>query len=293
MASKKKQKKAAAPIQNKALKNAIAALKAGADEEKFKTFLREAMKSKLLVPVIFSSEFKPDASGRVRVDSNTRVSFVMVNTTNGKSFLPAFTDFEEAKKLKVSQEGNLQYVVRSLKEYENMLEDPRNTAEGIVINPMNENMVLPKPLVLAMVKGQDIANIQIRTPHQTAEEQAQPQIQAQPQAPVPGAVPPGMQAIYSEPRIYPTALVNAVYEYCVGKEGLSRVWMRQQLAGGQVAFAFVVETDKPDPELLQGIHDTAAPLAKEVPVVVMSYSEKIEKTVVQGTVPLYDRELEF
>lgn len=291
MASKKKQKKAAAPIQNKALKNAIAALKTGADEVKFKAFLKEAMKSKLLVPVIFSSEFKPDATGKVRIDSNTRVSFVMVNTTNGKSFLPVFTDFEEAKKLKVSQEGNLQYVVRTLKEYETMLEDPRNTAEGIVINPMNENMVLPKPLVLALIKGQDVADIQVRTPQQRAEEQAQPQVQ--PQAPVPGMVPPGMQAVYSEPRIYPTALVNAVYEYCCGKEGLSRVWMRQQLAGGEIAFAFVVETDKPDPALLQGIHDAAAPLAKEVPVVVMPYSEKIEETVVQGTVPLYDRELEF
>ncbi|MBE6121985.1 MAG: enhanced serine sensitivity protein SseB [Erysipelotrichaceae bacterium] len=279
MANKKKVKKTVAPIQNNALKNAIAALKTGADEEKQQNFLKEVMKAKFLVPALFNTDFKPDAQGRMKVPANTQVSFLMVNTNQGKSFLPAFTDIEEAKKLNVNREGNLQYIVRTLKEYEGILSDPRNTAEGVVINPMNENIVLPKPLVLALIRGTDIKAVPAQAP-------AVQKIE-------PGQVPPGMTAVYSEPRIYPTALVNAVYDHCTGVPEISRVWLRQQLAGNEVAFALVVEADKKDAALLENVRNAALPLAKEVPVVVISWSEAIDRTVVQGAVPLYDRELEI
>ena len=280
MANKKKQKKAvknaAAPIRNNALKNAVSAMKADPSRGNQENFLKEAVKAKYLVPVLISADLKPDASGRVKIPGNTPISFVMVNTNQGKTFLPVFTDIDEAKKLKVNQEGNLQYIVRTLKEFERIMRDPKNTAEGLVINPMNENLVLPKPLVLTLVGGgENTAAVQ------TPEEKPVPVTQ-----PAPGAV-------YSEPRIYPTALVNAVYDVCSEIPEVSRVWLRQQMTGMEAAFAFVVEADTKDASILETIREKAMPLAKDVPVVVMSYAPELEKAVIQGAVPLYDRELDI
>ncbi len=273
MANKKKQKKAAAPIRNNALKNAISALKGDPSPENQNAFLKETVKAKFLVPVIINADLKPDNMGRVKIAGNTQISFVMVNTNQGKTFLPVCTDLDEAKKLKVNQPGNLQYIVRTLKEYERILKDPKNTAEGLVINPMNENLVLPKPLVLTL----------IGSPETPAEAEAPA---AALDRPVPGAV-------YSEPRIYPTALVNAVYDTCSELTEVSRVWLRQQMVGLEAAFAFVVEADTKDVSILEKIREKALPLAKDVPVVVMSYAPDLEEAVIQGAVPLYDRELDI
>ncbi len=280
MAKKKKNKggavkpagrPAAAPIQNKALKNAMDALKQETTQENWTHFIKEAMKAKFLVPAVFNVDVKPDAQGRFRLPEGAAVSFVMVNTNQGRTFLPVFTDFEEAKKLNVTQPGHLQHIVRELKSYETILSDPRNTAEGIVINPMNENLVLPKPLVVALAKGMDPEKVTMN---------ARP-------------APQQVQAVYSEPRIYPTALVNAVYEHCREIPAVSRVWLRQQTAGSEQAYALVVEADEKDAGLLNGIREAALPFAKETPVVVISYVPELEEKVIQGTVALYDREMEF
>ncbi|NCB34091.1 MAG: hypothetical protein EOM64_09505 [Erysipelotrichia bacterium] len=264
--------KKGAPITNDALKKAIDSVKENGTKENQNRMFDEIRKASLLVPVLFSSEFKPDGKGRITMPKGTQIKFILVNTVAGKSFFPVFTDMEEAKKLKISQSGNLQYVVKHIAEYETILNDPNNHAEGMVINPMSQNIVFPKQLV------QTLNHID------QAVRQEKSALSA-------GQIPAGVQVKFTEPTIYPTALVNAVHDWCQDKDMVKRVWLKAMIAGSVMSFALIVDTDDKSSEFLNTVREIAVPHAKEIPVVALLYTEQLEKTAVQNSFPLYDKEL--
>lgn len=257
------QKVNANQIKNDGLKDALAALKETKTKENENKMFAEAKKARFLVPVMLSN-----------VNNQLQTRFVLVNTQDGKSYFPAFTDEEEAKKLDIKDQKERQYIVRNLKEFELLFKDPNNKATGIVINPMSANIVFPKELIKQLNETKDI----------TAKEQA---------SMANGAIPAGTQVRFEEPRIYPTKLVSEVYEACRNMPEVSRVWFKQMMAGFTVNFALIVEADPFSEELAQKIRETAIPYAKDVPVVVLKYTEQLEKAAVKGAVALYDKELEF
>lgn len=264
--------KKGAPITNDALKKAIDSVKENGTKENQNRMFDEIRKASLLVPVLFSSEFKPDGKGRITMPKGTQIKFILVNTVAGKSFFPVFTDMEEAKKLKISQSGNLQYVVKHIAEYETILNDPNNHAEGMVINPMSQNIVFPKQLV------QTLNHID------QAVRQEKSALSA-------GQIPAGVQVKFTEPTIYPTALVNTVHDWCQDKDMVKRVWLKAMIAGSVMSFALIVDTDDKSSEFLNTVREIAVPHAKEIPVVALLYTEQLEKTAVQNSFPLYDKEL--
>lgn len=259
-------------IENDALKKAIDTLRGNASPQNQSRMFDEARKAHYLVPVIFSTDFKPDSNGRITMPKGAQIKFVLVNTNSGKTYFPAFTDIEEAKKLKVTQEGNLQYVVRTLKDYDKMFADVTNKIDGFVINPMTQNIVFPKQLVLALNNVENVAKQQMKAMEE-------------------GHVPTGVQVRFAEPTVYPTAMVNAVHDACAEKPEISRVWLKAMFAGQAMSFALIVDTSDKSEEFLSSIRAIAEPLTKNVPVVVLAYTDELEKTAVNNEIPLYDREL--
>jgi hypothetical protein len=270
--TKKDAVKQGTPITNEALKKAIDDLKGNGTKDNQNRMFDEARKASFLVPVIFSAEFKPDAKGRITMPKGTQVKFVLVNTSKGKTFFPAFTDMEEAKKLKVTQTGNLQYVVKHLAEYEAIFKDPNNKTDGMVINPMSQNIVFPKQLVLGLNHIEEVVK------------QEKAAVQA-------GQIPAGVQVRFSEPTVYPTAMVNAVHDWCQDQKAISRVWLKAMIAGSVMSFALIVDSEDKSTEFLNQIREIAVPHAKEIPVIALLYTDDLEKQAVQGAFPLYDREL--
>ncbi len=256
-----------APVTNPDLKKALDALKNERTRENEEKMFQEIMKAKLLAPVIFSVPVEAK-NGRISLPKDAQVKFVLVNSNKGVSYFPVFTDLDEAKRLPLAPNQHPQYVVRSLKDYGPMTADPNNKAEGIALNPMSDNIILPMPLVKRLISGEPIIT------------QAAP-------APAPAAI------RYVEPAIYPTALVNAVYEAACGMEKISRIWMKSRVAGPEVGFIFFVEADGKEEELLTELKIVAEPLAKEMPVYCEYVTDELMENVIKDTVALYDRELEF
>lgn len=255
------------PITNPALKEALEVLKSERTRENEQKMFEEILKAKLLAPVIFNVNVDPK-NGKINLPKNAQIKFVLVNSNTGKSFFPVFTDLEEAKKLPLSPNQRPQYVVRDLKDYAPMMEDPNNKAEGIAVNPMSDNIILPFPLVKKLISGEPIL-----APAQAS--------------PAPAAI------RYTEPAIYPTTLVNAVYEAASQMETVSRIWMKSKLTGAEMSFAFFVEADERNEDLLAEIRIAAEPLSKGIPVECTFVTEQIMETVIKDAVALYDRELEF
>ncbi len=254
----------ASEVKNDDLKKALQLLKENKNPQNEAMMFGALQKANLLVPAVFQGNSP----------KNLQVKFVMVNTNDGRSFFPAFTDEEEALKLKMNVEDNKrQYVVRTLRDYALMLRDGRSNAEGIVLNPISANIVIPKAAVIKLCEAQQL-------------KQKQEAAMAQ------GIIPAGVNVSYSEPRIYPTALVNAVHDACRDIPEVSRVWLKQMMAGSAVSFSLIVDTESNDPALFDRIREIAVPYAKDVPVVTEKYTEELEKKAVQDSFPLFDKEFD-
>lgn len=263
-----------APVSNPILKDAIEALKSGNSPEKQQALQNGLKKARLLAPVGFEVELKPGPDGRITNVKPSQIRFYLINTNDGKVFFPAFTDLEEASKFRVAGENDpkMQTIIRTIVDYDNMLKDPNGNAEGIVINPGSDNIVIPKQLA-GILSGR---------------------IKPAPQAaPSPLNNLAAANASYSEPAIYPTRMVNAVYDHCAGVSEISRVWLKQKMMAGGVSFFLAVEADSQDQAILDGIIETAVPLAKEVPVEAVFVNDDIMKKVIGEAFAFYDRELEL
>lgn len=253
-------------IQNDELKKAIEDLKKDNSQPKQIAMFEQLRNANLLVPAIFNVDLATDKVGKLQVPTGTQIKFILVNSNDGKVFFPAFTDIEEAQKMPLNQNGKIQYIVRTLKDFQPMLEDANNAAEGMVINPSGASIVIPTGLVkqlnAAPVKQSEKADI-----------------------PIPA------QVRFSEPTLYPTALVNAVHDACETKENILRVWLKSMIAGPVVSFALIIEMDIVKQEVLEEIKQVALPLSKGLPVVTIALDEELKKNVIQESFPLYDKEL--
>ncbi|MBR3311838.1 MAG: enhanced serine sensitivity protein SseB C-terminal domain-containing protein [Solobacterium sp.] len=259
------------PVTNPSLKEAIAALKEGNTPEKQENLTKELKKARLLAPC--DIDLDPAGKDKLQIKAN-QVRFFLITTNDGKSFFPAFTDAEESSKMSFGDK-EARNIVRTIQDYDKMLQDPNNKAEGIVINPSTDNIVIPKPL-LGVITGR-IKQAPTPAP-----------VQKKPTGLSAGAP---VNAIYSEPAVYPTKMVNAVYDACETIPSISRVWLKQKTAGSMMAFYLPVECDENDPAILEKLREAAEPLAKEIPLEFVFYTKEIEEKIIQGAFALYDREL--
>ena len=279
MAQKKKKKKVkavkASPIVNPELRNAIDALKQGNTPEKQQALTEALKNAKLLSPVTFDGEIKKDAMGR-NVVQPQQIRVFMINTKDGKSFFPAFTDITETQKFRVTGDKDpaAQNVVRTMADFDKMLRDPKCTAIGVVVNPGSDNIVIPKALVAVAAGTMQMPQMQPGVPDQQT-------------------VTAAMNIRYVEPSIYPTRMINAVYDHCAETPVIDRVWFKQKMAGSTPSFWFAVEADEKKQEILDGIIETAIPLAKDVQVEAEFITDKIMEDIIKDAVALYDRVLEL
>ena len=257
-----------APVTNPEVKKAINDLKLGSTPERQETLSNALKKARLLAPCNFDVELKPDHNGVLPTVNPSQIKFFLINTNDGKAFFPAFTDVEESTKFKVAGEKDdtPKNIVRTIQEYDALLSDPNTKIQGVIINPGTDNIVIPKPLI-AILAGR---------------ERPKP---VQPTAP--------MNVTYSEPNVYPTRLVNAVYDYCETNDAISRVWLKAKLYGPAMAFFLVVEAEKQEQDILTKIHEAAVPHAKDLPVEVVFINDELRKNVIKEAVAMYDRNISF
>ena len=139
-----------------------------------------------------------------------------------------------------------------------------------MINPGKDNVVIPRNLV-GVVTGR----LHVHKPA------------------TPDPVPAPFAIRYSEPSVYPTRVVNAVYDRCETEQEISRVWLKQKTAGPVTALLFIVEADTKEERILNAVREVAVPLGKNVPIEVTFVTDQLLKDVIKESVPLYDRQLQL
>lgn len=268
------------PIENNGLKEAIANLKEQGTKENEMKMFKELKDAHLLAPAVFSKEFKQDAStGRVILPKDVEIKFLLVNTSEGKSFMPAFTDMEEAKKLPVQDGQNVQFIVRTMDEYSKIFKGMKDGADGIVINPASQNIVIPSDFIKNFKKMFDVKSTSVQDV--VKESLAK------------GVVPKGINVAFTDSRLYPTRVVNDVHEACSALPEVNRVWFKTGLVQMNTCHTFIFEADKNQKEVEQKLREAALEHAKGTPILVFPINKALREQVLKDDVPLYDREFGF
>lgn len=247
------------PIENPELEAVISSLKGGSTIDKQSEFRDALKKAQLLAPCDFDVPIKEGEKAHP-----SQIKFYLVHTKDGKTFFPAFTKVSNSQKFQFEKAARPKLVVRKVTDYVPLVMDERTKAAGIVINPGVDNIVVPKGLIT------ELAGIHLQsTPA--------------------GTVP--LNITFGEPAVYPTKMVNAVYDRCEETPEIKRVWLKGKFTGSAMSFYLVVDTDRKEENVLNRIREVAIPLSKNVPVEVVFYSPDMDEKVIKGAVPLYDSTL--
>jgi len=254
------------PIHNKELDEVIQDLKQGPAPDKQQKLVEQLKVAKLLAPCDFDVKFNIKNVNETENIHPQQIKFYLLNTNDGKTLFPAFTEIEKTNNMKYGEGVTPKYVVRSIKDFDTLLTQPDAKATGIVINPGLDNIVIPASLV-ALASG--------RTKPVSA-----------PKRDIP------LNITYGEPSVYPTKMVNAIYDRCEEVEDIKRVWLRGKFVGPKMSFFIVVDTDKKEESVLNEIREVAVPMSKGIDVEVVYYTKELDSAIGEA-VALYDNSMEF
>lgn len=256
-------------IENPELLKVLQAVKESSTPENQEKLTEELKKANLLAPVNFDVKIDQIKNGKIQNVQPTQIKFFLINTNDGKTFFPLFTDLEHVSKFSFGKDVKPNNIVRQVKDYHILLSQPDQKAIGVVINPGVENIVVPKGLV-DIIAGK----------------------KPMPKPVVPNNPAP-LVARYSDPSVYPTKLAMEVYDRAEATKEIEKVWLKQKTVGHEGSFVLVVKSSSSDEHILNEIREVAVPNAKNVPVEVIFANEENLKTIVNESAALYDRELDL
>jgi hypothetical protein len=253
------------PVHNPELEKVIKELKQGNTPENQAALIEALKKASLLSPCDFDVKLDPNMKMPKNFNPQ-QIKFFLVNTKDGKTLFPTFTDIEMSQKFNLGPSIKAKYVVQKIKDYDTLLSAKENRAAGIVINPGTDDIVIPAAMI-AVVCGRN----------------AQPMTVPQGTAP--------MNVTYTEPSVYPTKMVNAVYDKAEQTKEISRIWLKGKFTGPVMSFYLAVEADKHDESVLNAIREVAVPLSKGIDVEVAFITPEFKEKVIGDAVALYDKDL--
>ncbi|MBW9212115.1 MULTISPECIES: enhanced serine sensitivity protein SseB C-terminal domain-containing protein [Terrabacteria group] len=247
------------PVKNPELRKAMEELKLGSSPERQLQFIQALEKAQLLAPTKFEVALTKNHIPSVKSDL---INFYLINTNDGKTFFPAFTDLERAGQFQLTQtnEPLPKMVVQTLKQYDALLSDSNTKAIGIIINPGVDNMVAPAALIHQLIHPVE---------------------------------PTASSVQIVEPTIYPTQLVNQMYDWSNQRKTIQRVWLKQKLENNQVSFYFILDVNEQKEDLLKEFCVKAFEFSKKIPCEAVFFNQQLKDEIIQESVPFFDRSLGF
>lgn len=160
-------------IDNAALKKAAVALREENNPQNFNAVINLMMRGVFLAPAkieIGENAPKPDENGRIQLPKDTKVTFALLKSGDGKSFFTAFTDAEELDKWQNKPAG--QVMLLRFDDYARMLNGNDHVA-GFVLNPFTDNLRFNSDMVASLLKQRNAMLEKIQADRRAAGSPAQ------------------------------------------------------------------------------------------------------------------------
>lgn len=251
------------PVFNPELKKAIAAFGKENTPQNLNIVLNHLVKSPLLTPVLFDLNGapapKPGPDGRVQLPKNTKVSFVMVNSNEGKHYYLGFTDWEAAHAWQKKAGQGRQIVALRFDDFANMLQKNQEAA-GLVLNPGENSLRLEARLITSVKKQKDSF-----TEMQKAREAAQ--------------IHPGDKVTIVEPTVLADALLDPICKVLADAPGVGSAYLQIMIVN-ETRKCYLLVLDGPkDDKLFAAVAQAARPY-------LLSREQKMDLTITTSVSPL-------
>lgn len=118
-------------------------------------FAEELRKASLLTPAVIEPAPVTDEDGTVRILPGSNVNFPLLSTVDGKKYCMSFSDSVEYRAW-AARNGNLPFFAFGFQDYIDMIfckdsQGNENPVRGLVINPLSDNVVIPREMFTSMV----------------------------------------------------------------------------------------------------------------------------------------------
>lgn len=236
-------------IDNAALKRAAAALREENNPQNFNAVINLMMRGVFLAPAkieIGENAPKPDENGRIQLPKDTKVTFALLKSGDGKSFFTAFTDAEELDKWQNKPAG--QVMLLRFDDYARMLNGNDHVA-GFVLNPFTDNLRFNSDMVASLLKQR---NAQIK---------------------------PGDKVTIVEPSVYPDELVNPLCAELEKYPMVGAAYLQIMVINGATKSYLLVLDAPKDDALFKAAGDAARPF-------LVSNEKKMNLNITISTSPL-------
>lgn len=146
-----------------------------------------------------------------------RMQVNMINSPDGKTYIPLFTDMESLRKWEMFKDVPVQTVAASFDDVMGFLND---RVSGVVINPFSENLCITTPQLQHMkqVKAQSTQINEHKLKKDTAVQ-------------------------IGEPKEYPLNLVNAIKSHAETDPRIKEVHMKVMTREGEMSFLLIIDFD--------------------------------------------------
>lgn len=243
-------------IENSALIKSIKDLKLHPSKENEDKFFEEFKNAKVIVPVKFKPEPKINDDGSLVLDKNLQINFLLLNDINKNTFYPAFLDFKSFNEWK-KENKDVFNITFDYKGFYNLLSNDNNISKGVAIDPFGLNIICNKSLINKL--NNDDSNITIAKP------------------------------IISDPKVYPTTMVNAMFDLLSKKDGVNKAYLKTFITGSKMQFAVILDKNIGD-EIFKELNNVALPHSKGIEIVFVNINDEIIKDALKETdVPFYEK----
>lgn len=245
---------------NAALKELFTRKKQCEDKEALAAVMNE-IAEEIVMNARFLSLVRTEEAG-----GSTRISFALLNDGKGGKFYPIFTEAEELMKWQPAREEGSGTMVLAFDNYAQMIVD-KNAADGIVVNPFGDNLLIEKETVSRWWEKKQIIKKGFTQ----------------------RVIRDGAQAAYSTPSPFPADLSEALCGAAKRHGEIRRLWLRQMEQDGKIGFLAVIDGDNIKSSVINELGTAARPYLKkyERELNIVFYGSEPGKKASENVIPIY------
>lgn len=221
------------PVTNPELVEAMAAAAADNRAETRSAMIEAMMEAHLLSPVSIDPPPVTAEDGTTSFQAGTKIAYPVLETQDGRQFLPAFTDWEELRKWQ--NNAGQQTIISTFDDLAGMVLNPDSFAVGFVLNPFGQNVTFDRELIASLKEQKALR------------EQGISQQQVEKETPV----------RLGQPKDYPQAMVEAVRAHLAERPEVRGAWLQLMEKEGEESYLMVVDFTGDVSEVFGGIAQAA------------------------------------
>ena len=221
----------------------------------------------LIILDVKGSAVERKEDGSLIFQKGTKLSFPHLETEDGMTVLPLFTDWEELRKWEPFRFGKVDTLIVPFDEVYSFVE---STQAPVVIDPFGDSFMMPFAMLdhIRKVKAG----------------------KSRPQMVQKQVVKEDTKVAIGQPKKYPMQMVNAIRAYAEGVPAIKAIWLKMMLKDGEESFLIIVDADGDASAYFSGIARAAEPYRpKKTGIYMVPTSEAFGRDTATGE-PFYIRD---